>query len=102
MGYTSDFFKKKRDESETTTQSTESFGAGSFVFDPHSSNFSDEMSSAPAAPRSEAPKFNPGIPNSLSFDALPGKEYLKEAAYQAALPSEPSEISGAGSTIPTQ
>ena len=67
MGYTSDFFKKKRDESETTTQPTESFGSGSFDFDP--AKFSEQFKETPAVsvPMSEAPKFNPGLPSTLPF-----------------------------------
>ena len=73
-----DYFKKKRQEAETTTQPTESFGAGSFAFNPDSQKVDENFASVPkdsqitAAPMSvpKAPEM-PDVPKSDFSGNLP-------------------------------
>lgn len=94
-----DYFKKKRQEAETTTQPTESFGAGSFAFQPDSAQWDENFASVPKdskispAPMSvpKSPEM-PDVPKSSFAGNLPdtmdlAPQVSNEALYQAATQS---------------
>jgi hypothetical protein len=95
-----DYFRRKRQEAETTTQPTDAFGAGSFAFEPEKKQWDENFASVPkdaeisAAPMSvpktpempEIPKssFAGNLPDTMGLAPQVSNESLYQAAVQTA------------------